>query len=62
MKVRYIAFECADLTVGGVYECLGQEHDGSLTIPARIIFIRCTSLKWLRNEETKKNKPHTYAA
>ena len=27
MKVRYIAFECADLTVGGVYECLGQEHD-----------------------------------
>lgn len=27
MKVRYIAFECADLTVGGIYECLGQEHD-----------------------------------
>lgn len=27
MKVRYIAFDCTDLTVGNVYECLGQEYD-----------------------------------
>lgn len=26
MKVRYIAFDCADLTAGKVYECLGQEY------------------------------------
>ena len=27
MKVRYIAFDCTDLTKGNIYECLGQEYD-----------------------------------
>ncbi len=27
MKVRYIAFDCTDLTNGSIYECLGQEYD-----------------------------------
>lgn len=27
MKVRYIAFDCTDLTKGQIYECLGQEYD-----------------------------------
>lgn len=27
MKVRYIAFDCTDLTKRNIYECLGQEYD-----------------------------------
>lgn len=27
MKVKYIGFDCTDLTNGNVYECLGQELD-----------------------------------